>query len=115
MDEVSFFEESSDAEAAAMMSSLLDSLLNDFSYWINRGEELLTTCPDSVLDLEERNEMAAKLVEGRKAIVATRSLVSATPSAMAISMEAMAPWHQLVMEVWALGARISKANVRNTN
>jgi hypothetical protein len=67
------------------------------------------------LDFEERNEMAAKLVEGRKAIVATRSLVSATPSAMAISMEAMAPWHQLVMEVWALGARISKANVRNTN
>jgi hypothetical protein len=29
---------------------------------------------------------------------------------MAVSMEAMAPWHQLVMEVWVLAARISQAS-----
>jgi hypothetical protein len=53
--------------------------------------------------------MAERLAEGRKAIAATRALVEASPQAMAVSMDAMAPWHQLVMEVWALAARISQA------
>ena len=41
---------------------------------------------------------------------ATRALVQASPEAMAVSMEAMAPWHQLVMEVWGLSARVAQAS-----
>jgi DNA integrity scanning protein DisA with diadenylate cyclase activity len=57
--------------------------------------------------------MAVRIDEGLKAITATRALVSATPTAMAISMEAMTPWHQLVIEVWGLAARVSEANAKN--
>lgn len=98
-----------DEQADALLESLLDSLLNDFSHWFNRGEELLAVCPDLVMAPDQRQAMAARLEEGRKAITATRALVQASPQAMAVSMEAMAPWHQLVTEVWALAARISQA------
>ena len=98
-----------DPDADALLEHLLDSLLNDFSHWFQRGEELLAVCPDLVMAPQERAQMAGRLAEGRKAIAATRALVEASPQAMAVSMEAMAPWHQLVMEVWALAARISQA------
>ena len=99
-----------DPDADALLEHLLDSLLNDFSHWFQRGEELLAVCPDLVMAPQERAQMADRLAEGRKAIAATRALVEASPQAMAVSMEAMAPWHQLVMEVWALAARISQAS-----
>jgi hypothetical protein len=101
-------------EADALLESLLESLLNDFNHWFKRGQELLAACPDSVLNPDEREEMAVRIDEGLKAITATRALVSATPAAMAISMDAMTPWHQLVIEVWGLAARVSKANEKNS-
>ena len=98
-----------DAEADALLETLLDSLLNDFAHWFNRGEELLAVCPDQVMAPDQRQAMAVRLEEGRKAIAATRALIDASPQAMAVSMEAMGPWHQLVTEVWALAARVSQA------
>ena len=101
-------------EADALLESLLDSLLNDFNHWFKRGQELIEACPDSVMSLDEREAMKVRIDEGLKAIAATRSLVNATPAAMAISMEAMTPWHQLVMEVWGLAVRVSEANAKKS-
>ena len=101
-------------EADALLESLLDSLLNDFNHWFKRGQELLAACPDSVLTPDEREVMGVRIDEGLKAIAATRALVSATPAAMAISMEAMTPWHQLVIEIWGLAARVSEANAKKS-
>jgi hypothetical protein len=101
-------------EADALLESLLDSLLNDFNHWFKRGQELIAACPDSVMSLDEREAMKVRIDEGLKAIAATRSLVNATPAAMAISMEAMTPWHQLVMEVWGLAVRVSEANAKKS-
>ena len=101
-------------EADALLESLLDSLLNDFNHWFKRGQELIEACPDSVMSLDEREAMKVRIDEGLKAIAATRSLVNATPVAMAISMEAMTPWHQLVMEVWGLAVRVSEANAKKS-
>ena len=101
-------------EADALLESLLDSLLNDFNHWFKRGQELIEACPASVMSLDEREAMKVRIDEGLKAIAATRSLVNATPAAMAISMEAMTPWHQLVMEVWGLAVRVSEANAKKS-
>ena len=107
-------EQAMNQEADALLESLLDSLLNDFNHWFKRGQELLAACPDSVMTPDERDVMRVRLDEGLKAIAATRALVNATPAAMAVSMEAMTPWHQLVIEVWGLAGRISKANAKNS-
>ena len=101
-------------DADALLESLLDSLLNDFNHWFKRGQELLASCPDSVMTPDEREVMRVRIDEGLRAITATRALVNATPAAMAISMESMTPWHQLVIEVWALAARVSEAKAKNS-
>ena len=98
--------DSLDGEAGALLDSLLASLLDDFDHWFQRGEDLLARCPDAVMGLEVRRRFADRLQQGRKAVVATRSLMKASSQPMAVSMEVMNPWHGLVTEVWALAARL---------
>ena len=95
-------------EAGALLGSLLNSLLDDFDRGFRRGEELLSTCPDKVLSKQERGQLAQRLREGQRAVAATRALVDASSQPIAVSMEAMRPWHLLVTEVWQLSARLRK-------
>ena len=92
------------------MRPLLVSLLADFDHWFTRGQSILEQCPDSVLSAADRLELAERLADGKRSIVATRSLLQASSEPLAVSMKAMAPWHQLVMEVWALSARVSRTS-----
>jgi len=95
------------SEAGALLSSLLGSLLDDFDHWFQQGEDLLKECPDEVMSASDQEALAGRLAEGKKAIAATRSLVAASAQPMAVSMEAMTPWHGLVTEVWGLAARLA--------
>jgi hypothetical protein len=61
-------------DADALLESLLDSLLNDFNHWFKRGQELLASCPDSVMTPDEREAMGVRIDEGLRAITATRAL-----------------------------------------
>lgn len=106
MDETRFGS-SPDSDAGVLMTNLLGSLLDDFDGWFNRGETLLCDCPDRVMAESDRLEMAGRLAEARKAICATRSLLTASEQPMAVSMDAMAPWHRLMTEVWRLSARVA--------
>ena len=108
--ERSSFHLSSDIEGGDLLGSLLASLLADFDHWFTRGEALLEQCPDSVLSPGDRLELAERLADGKRSIAATRSLLQASSEPVAVSMKAMAPWHQLVMEVWALSARVSRSS-----
>jgi len=100
----------SDVEGGDLLGSLLASLLADFDHWFTRGQAILEQCPDSVLSQADRLALAERLSEGKRSIAATRSLLDASSEPVAVSMKAMAPWHQLVMEVWALSARVSRAS-----
>jgi hypothetical protein len=101
--------DSTNRDAGALLDELLASLLDDFEHWFQRGEELLQACPDAVMPLEGRQQMAIRLQEGKKAIAATRALVAASTQPMAVSMEVMNPWHGLVTEVWALAAKLGSS------
>ncbi|MGB1416628.1 MAG: DUF2605 family protein [Synechococcus sp.] len=98
-----------DQEAGELLDHLLGSLLDDFDHWFQRGEELLSCCPESVMTPEDQARFRERLHEGKKAIAATRMLVAAASEPMAVSMEAMTPWHGLVTEVWGLSARVAAA------
>lgn len=102
-------EQRPDPEAGALLETLFRSLLDDFDHWFRRGEELLERCPESVLDQAEESYFRARLQDGQRAITATRVLVAAASEPMAVSMEAISPWHSLVTEVWALSARVAAA------
>ena len=96
-----------DVEAGDLVESLLASLLAGFDHWFTRGQALLEQRPFSVLNPEERREFAERLVDGKRSISATRSLLQASSQPMAVTMGAMSPWHGLVTEVWGLAGKLA--------
>jgi hypothetical protein len=50
-------------------------------------------------------------VQARKELCAATSLRQAAPIPMALEMETLAPWHQLVLSVWNLSAALRRHGV----
>jgi hypothetical protein len=96
---------------AALLEHLLGSLLEDFSLWFERGQLLLDLCPDPVMSPELRQELRDALQQASSELRAAVALRDATPAPMALPMETMAPWHQLVLRVWSLSARLRRSGV----
>ena len=97
--------------AGELLDQLLDSLLLDFDFWFDRGLLLLQHCPESVLAAEDQEALSERLDTARKELIAARTLRSAAPVSMALDMQAMAPWHRLVLSDWNLSAELRQAGV----
>jgi hypothetical protein len=98
-------------ESAELLDQLLDSLFEDFGFWFQRGLVLLDHTPEHLLPPTEQRQLRSRLEEALRAIAATRSLRAACSTPMAVDMEAMAPWHRLMMRVWNLSAMLRIAGV----
>jgi hypothetical protein len=97
--------------AADLLDHLLGSLLADFRVWFSRGELLLDLCPDEVMAPQERRALRQRLAEANSQLAAAASLRQAAPVPMALGMDSLAPWHQLVMQLWSLSARLRSSGV----
>jgi len=98
-------------EPAVLLNQLLESLFSDFSFWFQRGLVLLDHTPATLLPDADQCSLRSDLQEGLKALAATRALRAACPAPMAVDLEAMAPWHRLMMRVWNLSALLRVAGV----
>jgi hypothetical protein len=94
-----------------LLDQLLGSLLGDFSNWFERGLVLLDYCPEAVMPLDQQQALRQRLEQARKELLAASSLRQAVPSPMALEMETLAPWHQLVLTVWNLSASLRVSGV----
>lgn len=97
--------------SGALLDQLLGSLLGDFRTWFERGLVLLDHCPEAVMPVEQQQELRARLALARKELSAASSLRQAAPIPMALEMETLAPWHQLVLSVWNLSASLRMQGV----
>lgn len=91
---------------AALLEQLLGSLLQDFAVWFERGEELLDLCPDGVMGADQRQILRQELQQASRELEAAGAVRGVMPVPVALPMELLAPWHQLVMRVWSLSARL---------
>jgi len=94
-----------------LLDQLLGSLLGDFSTWFERGLVLLDHCPEAVMPLDQQLALRQRLEQARQELSAASSLRQAVPSPMALEMETLAPWHQLVLTVWNLSASLRASGV----
>ena len=99
------------SEPAQLLDELLESLFRDFHFWFERGLVLLEHTPESLLPPGERQALQASLQEGLQAIGAARALRGACTTPMAVDLEAMAPWHRLMMRVWNLSSMLRISGV----
>ena len=102
----------SPGDAAALLESVLQPLLEDFAASFERGLQLLERCPDNVLSPEARTALEARLLEARAQLNAARALRAAAPAPMALEMATITPWHELLVEVWSLSAAMRAAGVK---
>jgi len=100
-----------DSEPAQLLDQLLQSLFDDFCFWFERGLVLLDLTPEKLLPRSEQQALRQRLQEALQAIAATRALRAACSTPMAVDMDAMAPWHRLMMRVWSLSAMLRIAGV----
>lgn len=98
-------------DSVELLDQLLASLFEDFETWFRRGLVLLDCAPESLLPAAEREQLRTDLTEGLAALAATRALRSASPTPMAVDMDAMTPWHRLMMRVWNLSSQLRGAGV----
>ena len=98
-------------EPGELLDQLLESLFDDFCFWFQRGLVLLEHTPEPLLPPGECTSLRADLEEGLQAIAAARALRGACSAPMAVDLEAMAPWHRLMMRVWNLSSMLRIAGV----
>ncbi len=89
-----------------LLDQLLGSLMGDFSSWFERGLVLLDHCPEAVMPADQQRSLRERIELARKQLGAATSLRQAAPIPMALDMETLAPWHQLVVSVWNLSASL---------
>jgi hypothetical protein len=98
--------------AGRLLDELLEPLLQDFATSFARGFDLLEHCPESVFSLAQQQRLLGRLEEARRELAAARALRAAAPTSMALAMGTLAPWHELVVEVWSLSAALRAAGIR---
>jgi Protein of unknown function (DUF2605) len=99
------------ADAAALLESVLGPLLDDFEGSFRRGLTLLEACPDTVMAAAARQEMRGRLRQAQAQLQAARALRAAAPAPMALEMATITPWHELLVEVWSLSAALRAAGI----
>lgn len=103
--------EQPDAAAGELLDQVLEPLLEDFAASFRRGLELVALTPEQVMSASERDQLSQRLKQANGELAAARALRSAAPTPMALDMQAISPWHQLVLEVWSLSATLRAAGV----
>ena len=104
-------EPSTPGSAGELLEQVLAPLLDDFQQSFSRGQVLLAHCPDQVLQEAERAQLKNRLDRAQAELAAARALRQAAPTPMALEMATIAPWHQLVLEVWSLSSALRAAGV----
>ena len=95
--------------AADLLDQVLNPLLDDFQESFERGFILLQACPEAVLSTSLQNDLRRRLELASAELRSARALRQAAPIPMALDMKVIQPWHQLVLEVWALSAARRRA------
>jgi len=96
-------------DSGQLLDELLESLLVDFDYWFRRGLDLLDQAPDALVPPAEQRRLATALKSALAELAAARALRQASPCPMALEMDAMTPWHRLMLQVWSLSSLLRQA------
>jgi hypothetical protein len=88
-----------------MLRQILEPLLEDFNYWFDRSQKLLSNERLTFLTEPEQQSLLERVENAIKEVSAAISLFKATGHQIGVDMAAMKPWHKLLMECQGVGMR----------
>lgn len=88
-----------------MLRQILEPLLEDFTYWFDRSQKLLSNQRLTFLTEPEQQSLLERVENAIKEVNAAIALFKATGHQIGVDMAAMKPWHQLLMECQGVGMR----------
>jgi hypothetical protein len=97
-----FSSNSSDAE---LLKSLLEPLLDDFQYWLERSRLFLEKEEISFLEGDQQADLLARVITAQQEVSTARMLFRATDGRAGVETAVLTPWHNLVTECWQVAMR----------
>ncbi|PZV19137.1 MAG: DUF2605 domain-containing protein [Pseudanabaena sp.] len=86
-----------------MLRQLLEPLLEDFTYWFNRSQKLLSTERIDFLQESDQRNLLERVEHALKEVSVAVSLFRVTGHQVGVDMATMKPWHALLMECQSVG------------
>ena len=99
-----------------LLKTVLEPLLEDFQYWFERSRNLLESEQMPFLNVQEQEQLLAKIINSQKEVQTSQMLFKATDGSAGIDSRMLLPWHQLVAECWNVAQkwRESKSKTNET-
>jgi hypothetical protein len=88
-----------------MLKKLLEPLLDDFIYWFDRAQKLLSSQRLDFLTEDDQQKILERVEHALKEVNVAIALFRVTGHQVGVDMTTMKPWHQLLMECQAIGMR----------
>jgi hypothetical protein len=95
-----------------LLEQLLEPLLEDFLYWFERSEVLIRDTEINFLSEAERTNLLERLATAQQEVQTAKLLFTMSGKQVGIDVQAMAPWHALLMECQAIGMRYRQQEYR---
>jgi hypothetical protein len=89
-----------------LLQTIIEPLLEDFIYWFNKSETMLTSQRINFLAKEEQSAMISKIQKHKQEISAAQSLFRAMNSAVIIEPSQVQKWHAAVKEYWSIAVKL---------
>jgi Protein of unknown function (DUF2605) len=97
-----FEQNSSDPE---LLKALLEPLLEDFQYWLERSRSLLEENNVDFLGDEQQADLLARVRQAQQEVATTQMMFQATSGQVGVETSVLVPWHNLITECWQVSIR----------
>ncbi len=88
-----------------MLKNLLEPLLEDFTYWFERSQKLLSSNRIEFLTELDQQSLLERVENALKEVNVAIALFRVTDHQVGVDMATMRPWHTLLLECQAVGMR----------
>ncbi len=88
-----------------ILKTILQPLLEDFEYWLQRSQAKLESKPLNLLPASQQTQLLERVLNAQKEISAARVLLQATEGQAILEMPVVMAWHNLVIECWKVATQ----------
>jgi hypothetical protein len=92
-----------------VLKNILEPLLEDFIYWFGRSLLLLEQEQIDFLTDLQKNDLITRIKDSLLAVNTAKIMYKLSGEQVGIEVQAMMPWHKLLMECQAVGMRFRQS------